>query len=55
MKSLYRKARNGEMQNFAGISSPFKMPQHQEIIIDTSKYSIEEAASMVLKEIGRYI
>lgn len=55
VKGLYQKARKGEIPNFTGISSPFEPPQSPEIVIDTSKYSVEEAAAIVLKEIQKYI
>ena len=54
VKGLYRKARNGEIPNFTGITSPFEVPEHPQIVIDTSKYSIEEAATYVLKELQQY-
>jgi len=48
-KGLYKKARNGEIPNFTGISSPYEAPQNPEIHIDNDGLSIEEAADMVVK------
>ncbi len=38
-KGLYKKARNGEIKDFTGISSPYEAPQNPEVIIDNGKNS----------------
>jgi len=48
-KGLYKKARNGEIPNFTGISSPYEAPKNHEIHIDNDGLSIEEAADVVVK------
>lgn len=35
VKGLYRKALNGEIKNFTGISAPYEDPLNPEIIVDT--------------------
>lgn len=55
VKGLYQKARNGEIPNFTGISSEYQIPENPAIVIDTSKYSLEEAVELVLKELREYI
>ncbi len=55
VKGLYKKARNGEIPNFTGISSPYEAPEQAEIVIDTTDISLEEAVKCVLKEIEKYI
>jgi len=47
-KGLYRKARRGELLNFTGIDSPYEVPEHPEIRIDTTELSAEEAAESIL-------
>ncbi|UOE95981.1 adenylyl-sulfate kinase [Alkalihalobacillus sp. LMS39] len=47
-KGLYKKARSGEIPEFTGISSPYEEPQSPELIVETDKVSIEEAAEQVL-------
>jgi len=42
-KGLYKKARSGEIPEFTGISSPYEEPENPEIVVDTSKQSIEES------------
>lgn len=52
VKGLYRKARKGEIPNFTGISSPYEPSAHPDIMVDTSKHSIEEAVEMIIDIIG---
>ena len=47
-KHLYAKARAGEIQEFTGISAPFEVPQHPDVVIDTSMVSPEEAVVALL-------
>jgi bifunctional enzyme CysN/CysC len=54
-KGLYKKARVGMISNFTGISSPYEEPQNPEIVINTSKNSIEESVNILLKEIQIYL
>lgn len=55
VKGHYKKARNGEIPNFTGISSPFEVPEHPEITIDTSKCTLEEAANYVVEQLKMYL
>ena len=47
-KHLYAKARAGKVQEFTGISAPFEVPQHPDIIIDASRIAPEEAVVTLL-------
>ena len=47
-KGLYKKARNGEIKDFTGISAPFEQPVNPTLDIDTSKYSVEECVVQIL-------
>lgn len=49
VKGLYAKARRGEIKNFTGISAPFEAPVHPALSIDTSKLSVEESVTELLK------
>ncbi|SET07718.1 bifunctional enzyme CysN/CysC [Oceanobacillus limi] len=55
VKGLYKKARNGKIPNFTGISSPYEEPKNPDIEIDTSRYSLEDATEFVVKEIMKYL
>ncbi|RUO56222.1 adenylyl-sulfate kinase [Pseudidiomarina homiensis] len=47
-KGLYKKAREGAIPNFTGISSPYETPSSPEIHIKTAELSIEDAAQQVI-------
>ena len=49
VKGLYAKARNGEIQNFTGVSAPFEEPISPDARIDTSKLSLEESVLNIMK------
>lgn len=55
VKGLYKKARNGEISNFTGITSPYEVPEHPDITVDTSKYSLEECVDSILKGLEQFI
>jgi bifunctional enzyme CysN/CysC len=47
-KGLYRKARRGELKNFTGIDSPYELPEHAEIRIDTTVATPQSATQQVI-------
>ncbi len=47
-KGLYKKALNGEIKNFTGISDPYEPPTKPDIIIDTDNESVEESVQKIL-------
>ncbi len=47
-KGLYKKARKGEIQDFTGITSPYEIPKHPEIIIESNETTIEESVKKIL-------
>ncbi len=55
VKGLYEMARNGEIDNFTGISDPYEDPEDPEIKLNTHKETIDESVQNVidyLKENG---
>ena len=48
VKGLYKKARQGKIKDFTGISAPFEAPENPEIEINTSELSIDESVQKVL-------
>jgi adenylylsulfate kinase len=48
VKGMYEKARAGQIKKFTGIDSPFEEPDIADIIIDTSKQTIEESKKIIL-------
>jgi len=47
-KGMYKKALTGEIKNFTGISSPYEAPENPELVIDTEKLGIKEAANCLV-------
>nr|WP_281201734.1 adenylyl-sulfate kinase [Pseudohongiella acticola] len=48
VKGLYKKARNGEIENFTGIASPYEIPLTPTLIISTVNESPQQSAAKVL-------
>ncbi len=51
VKGLYKKARKGELKNFTGIDSPFDIPEHSFIEINTDQLTIDESVEKLLEKI----
>jgi adenylylsulfate kinase len=47
----YKKALAGELKNLVGISEPYEPPQHPEVIVDTSKFTVDEAVEHILGQL----
>lgn len=48
VKGLYKKARQGEIKNFTGISSAYEEPENPDLKIDTNLLTIEESVELVI-------
>jgi adenylylsulfate kinase len=48
VKGLYRKARQGLIPEFTGISSPYEAPENPALIVDTAALSVDESVAKVL-------
>jgi adenylylsulfate kinase len=48
VKGLYKKARDGDIKNFTGISSPYEEPEKPELRIDTSALTLAESVQQVM-------
>ena len=48
-KGLYKKAREGKIPNFTGISSPYEAPNRAEIHIKNDKISIDECVEKIIE------
>jgi adenylylsulfate kinase len=49
VKGLYKRARNGEIKDFTGISSPYEAPLNPELRIDTHTLTLEESVQQVIE------
>lgn len=47
IKGLYEKARNGEIKDYTGVSSPYEPPVNPELVLDTSAKSIKDCVTEV--------
>jgi adenylylsulfate kinase len=47
-KKLYKRARAGEIAEFTGISAPYEEPESPELVIDTSKMSVDDAVENIM-------
>lgn len=48
VKGLYKKARQGEIKHFTGISSPYEPPENPELVVNTSSNSLDASMNSVL-------
>lgn len=53
-KGLYKKALDGEIENFTGISDVFEEGD-PDIIINTGEYDLEEAYQLLCKEVEKWL
>lgn len=54
-KSLYKRARAGEIKNFTGIDDPYEAPSNPETAVDTNNATEEESFMQIKKIIDRYL
>ena len=52
VKGLYKRAREKQIPNFTGITSPYEIPQHPEIVVDTEKMSVEECVEAIIGKLN---
>ncbi|NUO08814.1 MAG: adenylyl-sulfate kinase [Candidatus Brocadia sp.] len=51
VKGLHKKAIEGEIEGFTGVSGPYEEPLNPELIIETDKETVEESTNKVLKRL----
>ncbi|MEW6387787.1 MAG: adenylyl-sulfate kinase [Thermodesulfobacteriota bacterium] len=52
-KGMYEKARQGLIENYTGISSPYEEPESPDLVIDTERVGIEDSILAVLDFMDR--
>lgn len=50
-KGLYKKAINGEIKHFTGLTSPYEEPKNPDIIIDTNSHSLEKCVQIIINHL----
>jgi adenylylsulfate kinase-like enzyme len=48
VKGLYKKALAGEIKNFTGVSDPYEAPLAPEVVIDSSKETVEASVDKIM-------
>lgn len=48
-KGIYKKARDGQIKEFTGISSPYEEPKNPELVLDTETMSLQECVAALLE------
>jgi sulfate adenylyltransferase len=51
VKGLYAKARAGEIKGFTGVDDPYEPPLNPEVVLDTSKLSVQECADRIIDKL----
>jgi sulfate adenylyltransferase len=47
-KGLYKKARDGQLKGLTGVDDPYEAPTRADIILDTTKLSLDESVKMII-------
>jgi adenylyl-sulfate kinase len=50
-KGLFKKAKDGEIAQFTGISDPYEEPLQPDVVLETDKFTPEHCATMVLEKL----
>jgi len=53
VKGLYKKAREGKIKNYTGISAPYEPPENPDLELFTGYQSIDECIERIIKELVR--
>jgi len=50
VKGMYKKARQGLIKEFTGISAPFEVPRQADLVVDTARCSLEYCVKKILEK-----
>lgn len=50
-KGLYKKALQGDIKNFTGVSAPYEIPENPELVLDTERYPLEDCVKCLVDKI----
>jgi len=48
-KGMYQRARAGEIAGFTGVSAPYEVPEHPDLIVNTAQYPLDACVAQVLE------
>ena len=52
VKGLYKAAREGKIAHFTGITSPYEVPEHPDVAVDTAEMDVEACVDHILNQLG---
>ncbi len=52
VKGLYRAAREGKIEHFTGITSPYEIPEHPDAVVDTTNMDVELCVDQIIHQLG---
>lgn len=52
VKGLYKAAREGKIAHFTGITSPYEVPEHSDVAVDTAEMDVEACVDHILNQLG---
>lgn len=53
-KGLYQRALAGEILDFTGISAPYEVPEHADLIVDTGKLTVEQSIALLVDYVNTH-
>jgi adenylyl-sulfate kinase len=53
-KGLYRKARQGQIQEFTGIHSPYEPPQSPDVVVDTENMDVDACLGVLMSYVAEH-
>ena len=51
VKGLYKAAREGKIAQFTGITSPYEIPEHADVVVDTAEMDVETCVNHILEQL----
>lgn len=51
VKGLYKLVDEGKLKGFTGVDDPYEEPEHPELVIETSKETVEESVARILAKL----
>jgi len=54
-KGMYKKAIDGQIKDFTGISATYEIPENPDVVIDTEHLTVDKSVSIILNNIRDYI
>ncbi|MBV1887199.1 MAG: adenylyl-sulfate kinase [Parvibaculaceae bacterium] len=53
-KGLYQRALAGEILDFTGISAPYEVPEHADLVVDTGKLTVDQSIALLVDYVNTH-